>query len=456
MSENSAKSSNSEKSNLLISAPIPEMVRKIGIPVSIGAFFSTMFNVVDTYFAGTISNDALAALALSFPIFFIIIAFTFGLQSGSAALIGNALGAKDKENAERFAVQGIVFGFVCSIFVTIVGLSIAAPLFRVLGASGEYLDIALSYIIPIFYGTVLFAFVQTLNAILNSIGKTGPYRNVLIVAFLLNIVLDPWFINGGLGVPALGITGIALATLLAQLVRALYLGYHVYRSGVISRQRLLKNLLPQPKAFMQISRQAFPSILDLGMNSIGFFVLTFFVSKFGQEAVGAFGAASRLEQIALLPALALDVATLALVAQNNGAGLKERVKATFNTGILYGLIVLTTGAALLFVFARPLMEIFSDDPEVINIGVTFIRIRVWALPAAPLYFVAAATLRGIKQPTVALLMNFSRFVVIPIIGITIFVQLLGYGLLAIWWISLATLVIMSLFAYFYARRIVFD
>ena len=104
----------SNDSNPLTSAPVPEMIRKIGIPVSIGAFFSTMFNVVDTYFAGIISNDALAALALSFPIFFIIIAFTFGLQSGSSALIGNALGAGNKIDAERFAVQGIVFGFVCS------------------------------------------------------------------------------------------------------------------------------------------------------------------------------------------------------------------------------------------------------------------------------------------------------------------------------------------------------
>ena len=452
----SPASNTPEASNQLTSAAVPQLVKQIGMPISIGAFFSTMFNVVDTYFAGLISNDALAALALSFPLFFIIVAFTVGLQSGVSALIGNALGAQDKENAERFAIQGIIFGLFCSIFISVLGVSISAPVFRFLGASGDYLDIAVSYINLIFMGTILFALVQTLSAVLNSIGKTRPYRNILIVAFLLNIVLDPWFIKGGLGVPAMGVAGIALATLLAQAMRALYLGYHVYQSGIISKDGLYKNLWPQPKIYLQIGRQAFPSMIDISMIAIGFFALTFFISQFGQDAIAAFGAATRLEQLALLPAIVLDVATLTLVAQNNGAGLPERVKAIFKTAVLYGLVVLTTGAVLLTVFARPLMSLFSNDPNVIDIGVTFLRIRAWTLPAAPLYFVASATLRALKRPTAALLMNLSRYVIIPIIGILIFVQILGYGLLAIWWISFAALVAVSLFAYFYARRIVFN
>lgn len=443
---------NKPPQNPLITNPIPELIRMIGVPVGIGTFFSTMYNVVDTYYAGLISREALAAMSLSFPIYFIIIALAYGLSTGNTALIGNALGAGKREDAERFAVQGVVYGAVLSVIVMVLGILISPSLFRVLGASDSYLAISLSYINPIFYATILFVTVQMLNAILNAVGDTKPGRNFLIFGFFLNLILDPWFINGGFGVPAMGIMGIALATVLAQLLGCIYLGWVVAKSGMVTWQSIRQFIWPQATAVSQITRQGFPNIVDLNSVTIGFFVVTYFVSQFGQAAVAAFGAGARIEQVALLPLLGLEVATISLVAQNNGANLSQRVQDTVRLGVRYGLIIMLIGGVLTAVFAVPLMDIFSDDPEVIAIGALYVRIKALALPPSAYFFVYAASLKGIKRPIYALVLSMGRMVILPAITIFIFVQLLNFGLPTIWWMLTAASFVVGAVAFLIARR----
>lgn len=437
--------------NPLLSAPISGLIRKIGIPVGIGAFFNTMFNVVDTYYGGTISNEALAALGLSFPVFFIIIALAFGLSSGNTALIATALGKDDKAAAEQYTVQGFLLGIGLAIATTIIGILASPPLFGAMGATGAYLDMSLSYINPIFYGTVFFVMVQMLNAVLNATGQTIPFRNVLVGGFLLNLALDPWFISGGFGLPAMGIRGIALATVLVQILSVLYLIVPVAKSGLVTRAGLVKNLVPQPRILRQILGQGLPNITDLASISIGFFVLNYFVSGFGQEAIAAFGAAARIEQLAMLPLIGLDVAALSLIAQNNGAKLSSRVHEVYGTSIRYGLIIMLIGASLVALFAEPLMALFSDDGQVVGIGATYIRIKALGLFPTSLMFVALAALRGLKRPVDALWFSMSRMVVLPLILLPLFINLWGFGLTTIWWITNGTILVMGVASYLYAK-----
>ena len=139
-----------EDQNNLTNQPIHRLVLRIGIPASVGYFFNTMYNVVDTYFAGMISTQVLAALSLSQSVFFIIIAVGMGISTGTTALIANRIGAGDKEDARMFSMQGITFGVLTSFVLTYIGISVSPTLFAILGASSDYLVISLKYMDTIF------------------------------------------------------------------------------------------------------------------------------------------------------------------------------------------------------------------------------------------------------------------------------------------------------------------
>ena len=211
----------------LVRDPIPRLIRQIAVPASVGFFFNTMYNIVDTFFAGLDSTDALAALAASFPIFFIILAMGWGVGQGATALIANAAGEGDPAAAHHFTLQSMSFGLLLSVVLTVLGLWSAPFLFRSLGAEERFLELSLEYMNWILLGTVFFLMQSILNATLNALGDTRTFRDVLIAGCLLNVVLDPWLMFGGWGVPPLGIRGIALATVLIQVAGC---GYLLYRA----------------------------------------------------------------------------------------------------------------------------------------------------------------------------------------------------------------------------------
>ena len=439
--------------NHLITQPIPQLIRKVAIPASMGYFFNTMYNVVDTYFGGLISTETLAALSLSLPVYFIIIAMGTGVSTGSTALIANALGAGKREEAERFALQGISFGVVASIILTFVGIYTSPLLFSMLGASDNYLAICLKYMDTIFLGTFFFMLVYMLNSILNALGDTKSFRNFLIAGFLLNIILDPWFIYGGLGIPPLKTVGIALATVLIQLVGCIYLGIRVSKTRLISSKDL-RDILPRLRYFKEIARQGLPASVNMFTIGIGIFVITYFVSTFGQEAVAAYGVAMRVEQIALLPTIGLNIATLTIVAQNNGAHLFDRVKETLNKALRYGGMVMTIGTIAVFVLAEYLMGFFTDDLDVIPIGATYLRIDALVLYAYVILFVHVAVLQGIKRPMYAIWIGLYRQIVAPVVVFYVLIHIFGVGLLGIWWGIFAVTWSAALFTIFYARRVI--
>jgi len=434
----------------LTTDPIPVLVRKIAVPASIGFFFNTMYNVVDTYFAGFISTEALAALSISFPVFFIIIAMGTGISQGGTALIANALGEKDSEKAHHVCVQCLSFGILFAIGLTILGFAFAPLLFGVLGATGDYLELALDYMNVILAGTVFFVLQSILNASLNSQGDTKSYRNVLIAGFFLNCVLDPWFMFGGFGIPALGIRGVALATVVIQILGTVYL-LRKLTATKLWEGLILSELVPS-SSYKEIARQGIPASLNMVTVAIGIFVITFFISQFSTEGVAAYGIATRIEQIVLLPTIGLNIAVLSLTGQNNGAKKFDRVRETWNTTMRYGLMMMAVGGFFIFFLPKPLMTFFTDDPVVVGHGVDYLRIATITLCSYVILFQTVSLLQGLKRPLYAIIIGVYRQIFAPCLVFYLLAFQYGFQETGIWWGIFLVTWSAAIITFFYGRH----
>lgn len=442
------------KNNNLTKGDISKQIKMIAVPASVGFFFNTMYNVVDTYFGGLVSTDALAALSLSFPVFFIIIALGSGISSGSSALIANALGAQDEKRANSYALQALSFSVIISFFLTVGGYFMAPYLFKILGAEGAYLNIAIEYINIILLGSVFFGLTFVINGILNAEGDTKTFRNFLIFGFFLNCLLDPMFMFGWLGFPAMGLTGVAWATVLIQVIGTVYMGRILAKKNIFC-QECWHLFYPQKEYFKEIARQGFPASLNMMTVAVGVFIITYFVAPFGNAAVAAYGIATRIDQIAVMPSIGLNVAALTLVGQNNGAKKFDRCLKVFKIVMRYGLLLALLGIVGVYFFAEGLMSFFTKDPEVINIGMHYLYISILIYGAYTILYIIVSVLQGLKKPNFALWIGTYRQILAPIIFFYVFSQIFGWGIDGIWWGIFAinwTAVIISLF---YAKK-VFD
>lgn len=436
----------------LTEAPVPQLVRRIAVPASVGFFFNTLYNFVDTYCAGLISTDALAALSLSFPVFFILLSAGSGLSQGTTALMANALGRKEMGEAKLVFAQALLFATVVGIALSLVGLFTAPSMFRLLGASEAYLTTALAYMNVILFGGVFFVLQMTLNAGLNAQGDTKVYRNVLIGGFFANCVLNPVLMFGWTGLPPLGISGIALATVIVQVAGCAIL-LAVIRRRELGASLVAADFIPQRKVLSQIAGQAVPAALNMMTVALGIFVITWFVSRFSKEGVAAYGIATRIEQVVLLPTIGLNFAVLSLVGQNFGAGLHHRVKDAWRICVLSGVTLMIAGGVLVWFVRSHAMSWFTKDAEVIRLGSDYLGIAAITLCAYPILFVTVFMLQGLKRPAFGLWMGLYRQIVAPLTIFSLFAFTLGWGIWGVWWgIALVTWS-GSLFTLWWGRRV---
>ena len=435
----------------LTTRSIPKVIRQVAVPASVGFFFNTMFNVVDTWWAGRIDTHAVAALALSLPVYFIITALASGIGTGSTALMGSALGARDRDQAALIAVQMLSFGIFVSAFLAWFGLTFSPDIFGWLGAEGSYLKTCLEYMGPIFSCNFFTVSLFLFNAVLQSQGDTRSMRNVLILMATLNVALDPWFIHGGFGLPAMGLAGVAWATVLLQGVGAVYLLIKARRTGLL-KTNSGRNLIPRPKIYVEIARQGFPAALNSMTIALGFFVIFRFVSGFGPEAAAAYGIATRIDQIVLMPTIGLSIAALTITAQNYGAKRIDRIRENMKMNLLYGAMLLLPLSVPIFLFAEPLMRIFTDDPAVAAIGAEYLRIDAFTLYGYVVIFIPTSILQGMKRPLFAIWLGLSRQVAAPYILFTLFTRTLGYPITALWFSILGIVWVSAGIAFWFAHR----
>lgn len=436
----------------LTTDPIARLTWRIALPMSVGMFFNTMFNVVDTYCAGWLGTEAQAALSLSFPVFFLVIAVGSGLSQGATALMANALGAGRPEEARHVLAQSLLFALGAGLALSVLGLLVAPLLFRLLGAEGGYLRTSLAYMNVVLTSGFVFLLPTVLAAALSARGSTQAYRNFLVAGFFANLLLNPTLMWGWIGLPALGVSGIALATVIVQAGGAVYLWRELNKPG-FSQDMQRSDFRPHGRILRSIAGQAVPAALNMLTVAAGIFLITWFVKHFGKEAVAAIGIATRIEQILLMPTIGLNTAVMSLVGQNHGAGLPARVREVWVTNLRIGAGLMILGGLLLWAFREPAMRLFTRDPIVIGHGRNYLLSSACTLAAYPILFVTVFAMQGIKRPAYGMWMGLYRQIAAPWLVFHTLAFTLGWGLWGIWWgISLVTWSA-ALFAVFWGRRI---
>ncbi len=379
-----------------------------------------------------LSSTALAGISLAAPIYFMGMAVSIGVGQGTNALVGNARGEGRNDLAEQIAGRAISFAWLSAILIGFIVLFFSSDLFAIMGAQGAYTADAINYLSIILPALAFSAHAMAANGILNSLGDTTSFRNSLVVAFFANIALDPLLMFGF----GWGVHGLAAATALTQLGSAIYLSLQVYQSQ-LGHCLSVKNLRPDWQQYLELLKQSLPASTNMFLIALGSIIVTAAVTRFGEDAVAGLGIALRIEQLVILPTVGINIAVLSIVSVNFGAKQFDRMEKVAFDSIKMGVGLMVLGGIFVFIFARPLIAIFTDDANVIDIGVGYLRVEAIILPAYVLSFVSGAVLQGMKQAVIPMYFNFIRQLVLPSLFIVISLTILKTGIFGIWW-SIAT------------------
>ena len=438
-----------ENSSTITSKPIIQLLKKIAIPASTGSIFQTLFNIVDTFFAGKISSDALAALAKSFPLYFIIISAGIGIVAGCNSLISNSLGQRNRFAALIYSHHTFIYSILLSIIITTLGILFSYDILKLMGSSSESIILAKKYTDIIFYGTVFFLLLTSLNAILYSQGDTKTYRNVLIVGLFANILLNPIFIFGFLFIPAFGIAGLAISTILIQFFACVYLYYKVNQT-ILKINFKTESFLIRKNFFLNIFNQCMPITFALFLVALGSYLILSFISVFGDEAVAGYGAAVRFEHIFTLPVIGLNTAVITIAGQNFGARRYDRVRETYKKATFIGFLIMCLSGIVIFLLSEFIISLFTNDLEVIKFGSNYLRIAAFIGPIYPVFFISHALFTSLKKTHYIFYSNLFRMVILPFIIIWLilnvyegYFQDIFYGLLFMNWLFGAVVLFVS-------------
>ena len=425
------------KSINLTKDPIWSLLKNVTIPASVGSLFQTFYNLVDTWFAGRISAEAISAIAKSFPIYFTIIAVGVGIGAATNACIGNLIGQKKLNRASLFIAQSVVFALVTSVIVTLFGLNASTFLLGVMGSEASSIALTREYLDIIFYGTFIVMIQISLNGALNAQGDTKSYRNVLIFSFFLNIFLNPLFIWGYGIVPAFGIGGLAIATVISQSIGTFYLAYKI-NSCKLKKYLTIRCFLPKLEMLKELFSQALPIMFSMLFIGVGIFNILYFIGQFGDLATAGYGAALRVEQVFLLPVIGLNTAVLSIGGQNFGAKKFNRIRELYTKALLFGSSFMAGAGVILFFGAEFFVSQFTNNQEAIIHGAIYLKVAALIAPIYPVFFITTAVFQALKKPIYSLYLSILRLTAFPFLSLWYVINIRGGDYSDIFYTIMAT------------------
>ena len=392
--------------------PIGRLLASMAIPMMLSMLVQALYNVVDSVFVSRISENALNAVSLAFPLQNLMIAVGAGTADGINALLSRSLGEKKQEMADRAAGTGIFLSLCNAVAFALIGIFLSRAFFMSQAKSvPEIVEMGTAYT-RICLGLSVGLFCQfCFERLLQSTGRTVLAMATQMIGAVINIVLDPVFIFGLCGMPRLGVTGAAVATVLGQFVGALLaILLNLKRNPDIHiRLRLIR---PDRRVAKEIYRVGVPSIV---MQSIGS-VMTFGMNKilfvFTPTATAVFGAYFKIQSFIFMPVFGLNNGMLPIISYNYGAARMDRVKRTVKLTICTAVCIMTAGFAVFQLAPATLLALFDASAEMTAIGVPALRIISISFLLAGFCIISGSVCQAIGNPLYSMVVSICRQLVV--------------------------------------------
>ena len=439
----------SASASTYVDGPIGRTMIRTAFSMLAGTLAVSGYNIADTWFVSRLGTVQLAAMGFTFPVIMLIGCVYRGLCIGVMTPTAHALGGRKRNKAARLVTSGLMLMMLASLLIGVSGALSVEPVFRLCGAGKSVMPYVLQYMLIWYLGSFTGTLGMAANDLLITAGNSFAASMLMLAGLGLNILLDPLFIFGGFGFPAMGVAGAALATVISQAacagvaLRLLQVRHRLIASPRIPRDVLLR-------AWRVVIRFAIPAMLGMVLMPIGSAVVTRVVASFGDAAVAAVAAASRLEVVAFVFPMALGIALMPMVAQNYGAKRFDRINQCRRFAMRFAGSFLLAAAVVYFVSAPYIVGWFSQDPEVKRIMVVYLRIVSFGFAAVEIHRFSGFFFTGCGRPAAAALLNALRVVVL----------LVPFTLLALWagsltlvfWARLAADLLAGAIACFAATR----
>lgn len=423
------------KENKMGVMPVPKLLFQMSLPIMISMLVQAFYNIVDSIFVSRISEDALTAVSLVFPVQNLMIAIAVGTGVGINALLSRNLGEKDFKSADRAAKNGIFLSALSGIVFAIGGLALMGLFFRSQTASltdngAAITDYGIQYM-SIICSCSIFVFMQiNFERLLQATGRTIFTMISQGIGAILNIILDPILIFGLFGLPKMGVAGAAVATVIGQLAGAVFgLVFNIkYNKEIhINMRRFRPNL----QCIKNIYRVGVPSIVVQAIGSVMTFGMNKILVQFTSTAATVFGVYFKLNSFIFMPVFGLTNGLVPIVAYNYGAKNRRRITEAIRLSIIVAVAFMLVGAFLFLAFPGQLLGIFEASPQMLEIGIPALRIISLSFLFAGFCIVCGSVFQALGNGIYSLIISVTRqiFIILPAAWLLSHF----FGLHAIWW-----------------------
>lgn len=414
--------------NKLGTMSIPKLLFQVSFPIVVSMFIQSMYNLVDSYYIGKINEEAFTAISIAFPIQNIMIGIAVGTGVGMNSLISRYLGEKNYEKSNRTAETGLALAIIYGIILFILSRFLPRPFLSAQTTNENIIAYGIDYL-QIVMGLSIGVFTQIfLERTLQSTGRSIFTMLTQLIGAVLNIILDPIFIFGYFGLPAMGVKGAAIATVTGQIIGALFGSFFEYK---FNKEITIKKPVLDLDIVKGIYVVGVPSMITITIQSFTIYVLNKMLSEISTSAIAALGAYFKVQSFVFMPIFGVNNGLVPIVAYNYGAKNKDRIIKTIKLAFITVTFMMIFVSAIIIIFPRELLGIFSASGKMLEIGIPMLRICALSYVFAGISIVGTAVFQAFGNGILALFDSILRqiIVLLPVA----YIAIKFFTVNEIWW-----------------------